>query len=323
VQEFAQSGNIMSLQAYVDADGEEMGFPEDWQEYTVNRNMFEGEVYGVQLHLTCTLLFYNIDMLEEAGYSEPPATWDEFLEVAQATTQGPVFGFAPNQNYGYTWPWFLQNEVRYYDPENNVIPMNNADAYEALQFQADLIHEHAVAPIPIASADYEGPQKLFSAGRAAMILTGPWDIKPILEGSPDLNWGIAQALEHKVQSTAAAGTSMMIPAEATYPDQGWELIKRLTTLEAELAATKEANMCMPRISWAEHPEVQALPRVAPFGVGLGYAVDTSAELRVTGNFNEIDALFQKVYEDVIYTNKSAQEALDEFVEASNAILAEA
>ena len=322
VQEFALTGNIQSMDPWIATDGGEMGFPEDWQEYTVNRNSIDGSVYGVQLHLTCTLIFYNIDMLEEAGYSEPPATWDEFLEMAQATTKQRVFGFAPNQSAGYMWPWLLQNEVRQYDADTNTIPMDNADAYEAFQFVADMVHEHKVAPIPVAAADYEGPRNLFLAERAALIVTGPWDIKPVLEGNPDLNWGIAQALTRKTQATAAAGTSMMIPTEAKQPDAAWELLKRLVTIEAELAGTAEANMCMPRKSWGEHPDVLANDRVAPFGVGLGYAQDYGSELRLTGKSGEIGELFNLAYEQVIYTNASPEEALGEYVEKSNAILAD-
>jgi multiple sugar transport system substrate-binding protein len=321
VQEFGLAGNIQSLQPYVDRDGAEMGFPNDWQAYTVSRNSLDSDVYGVQLHLTCNLPFYNKQMLSDAGIDTPPSTWDEFLAACQATTNGRVFGFAPNQNYGYMWTWYLQNGVSYYDPVNNVIPMNNQAAYDALQFVADLVHKYKVAPVPIASADYEGPQKLFSAKRAAMILTGPWDIKPILEGSPDVDWGISQALTGTVRATYAAGTSLMIPTDAKHPDEAWELLKRLTTLDAEVAATAEANMCMPRISWGENPDVQANERIAPFAEGLGYAQDSSAELRLTGKFGEIDALSQKAFEDAIYSNRPAKDALDEFVDKANAILA--
>ena len=91
-----------------------------------------------------------------------------------------------------------------------------------------------------------------------MILTGPWDIKPILEGSPDLDWGIAQALTSNFQATSAAGTSMIIPRDASNPELAWELMKRLTTLEVELATTQEANMTMPRKSWAVHPDLLAV-----------------------------------------------------------------
>ncbi len=319
-QEFARAGYLQSLQPYIERDGQEMGFPADWVPNTVQNDLVNGESYAIQNHLTSILLFYNRTMLSDAGYNEPPTTWDEFLKVAQATTQGNVFGFAPNQVASYSWPWLLQNRVRYYDPEQNVIDLDNEAAYEALQFQADLIHEHNVAPVPIASADYEGPRQLFTAGRAAMILTGPWDIGPILEGSPDLDWGIAQALTHEVQATEASGTSMMIPAGAANPDLGWELLKRLAQLDVEIAATKEARMTMPRQSWAENPEIQDMELIAPFAESLPYSLEPRSELDRTGKTGEIAELYNLAFEKIIYRNVPASEAIPEFVEEANAIL---
>ncbi|MDI7274658.1 MAG: extracellular solute-binding protein, partial [Anaerolineae bacterium] len=216
--------------------------------------------------------------------------------------------------------WFLQNGCSLYDPQTNTVPMDNDAAYEALQFQADMIHKHKVAPIPMAAADYEGPQKLFTAGRAAMILTGPWDTMPILQGNPNLDWGMAQALKRKVQATSAAGISVTIPKAAKYPDMAWELIKRLVTLETEIAATEESGMLMPRKSWAEHPKIQAMERVAPFAKALGYATFLAGELFWTGKSGEVSELFNKACEHAIYENRPASEVLHEFVVEANKVL---
>ncbi len=320
-QEFGLAGYLRPLDDYLAADGPAIGYPADWQDVTLSRHVVAGQTFGLQLHLTCILFFYNRTMLAEAGYPEPPADWDQFLEVAKATTNGNVFGFAPNQDPGYSWPWYLQNGVSLYDPAMNQLTMATPAAIEALQFQTDLIHTHKVAPIPVTSADYEGPQKLFSARRAAMILTGPWDIKPILEGSPDLDWGIAQALTRTQQQTSAAGTSLLIPRDAQNPELAWDLMKRLTALDVELKTTTEANMTMPRKSWAADPGVQALERIAPFGQGLQYSVDVSEGLRLTGKYPQISELFNLAYEEAIYRNKPASEVLTTFVDKGNAILA--
>lgn len=321
VQEFALGGQVASLQPFVDASGEAMGFPADWQPYTISRNSVDNQIYGVQLHLTCMLLIYNREMLTAAGITAPPTTWEEFLAAAQATAKDGIFGFAPNQSSGYAWPWLLQNGVRYYDPATNTLGLGTPEAAEALQFQADLIHEHEVAPVPIASADYEGPQKLFSARRAAMIVTGPWDIQPIQEGSPDLDWAIAPALTRQTQATVAAGVSMMIPAAAKNPDLAWDLLGRFVALDTELAATQEAGMTMPRISWSQNEEVLAMERIAPFAEGLAYAQDTSAEIRLTGKSGQINDLFTAAYEEILYRNTPAADALAGLTEEANAILA--
>lgn len=320
IQEFGLAGNLRSLQPYIEKDGKEIGFPDDWQPYTVTRNTVNGEVYGIQLHLTCMLSFYNKEFFQKAGYTDVPSTWDDFLKAMQALTHDNIYGCALNQDSGYSWPWFLQNGVRYYDPDKKVIDMDNANAYEALQFQMDLVHKYKVAPVPVATGSYDGPQKLLSAKRAAFIITGPWDIKPILGGSPDLQWGIAPALKHKVQATAAAGTSLMIPKAAKNPDMAWDLLKRFIALETEVAATKEARMTMPRKSWGTHPEVQKQELIAPFAQGLNYAQFSGAELEKTGKSGPINDLYTKMYQDALYKQTPVQDVLKNFVASANKVL---
>jgi multiple sugar transport system substrate-binding protein len=42
----------------------------------VDSNTHEGRVYGVPWFTDAGLLYYRQDLLEEAGFSEPPTTWD-------------------------------------------------------------------------------------------------------------------------------------------------------------------------------------------------------------------------------------------------------
>jgi multiple sugar transport system substrate-binding protein len=321
VLEFGIPGKIQSLQPYIDADGKAMGYPADWQPYTVTSNIINGESYAMKLHLTNILLIYNKDMFSKAGISKPPTTWDEFLTTAKALTSGSTFGFALNSDPFYSWPWFVQNGVTWLGADKKTLALDTPEAIEAMQFQADLIYKHKVAPVPVSAVAYEGPQKLFSAKRAAMITTGPWDIQAIQKGSPDVDFGIAQALKGKVQGTAISGTSMFIPKGAKNPDMAWEFIKRITALDVELAATKEANMTMPRISWGKDPEMQANPIIAGFAQGLNYAVDYLLGLGQTGKQPAILPLYNNMYADVIYKNTPASDALKAFVAAGNKILA--
>src|SRR5690606_17589302 len=105
-QEFAISGDVLALDSYVDRDGPRIGYPDDWQPTTFAPNSYEGKVYGLQLHLTCSLLLYNKRMLDRAKV-DPPTTWAGFREAAGRLTTGDVFGCALNQDAGYSWPWML------------------------------------------------------------------------------------------------------------------------------------------------------------------------------------------------------------------------
>lgn len=321
VQEFAVSGDALSLAKYVAADGAEMGFPDDWLPATVSRNSHEGEVYGLQLHYTCSLLLYNRTMLDAAGVS-PPSTWDDLLAAAKELTTGEVYGIALNQDSSYAWPWLVQNGVRFYDPDTRAVLAPREAAEEALRFQADLAHRHRVSPVPVPSTDYAGPQKLLSAGRAAMIITGPWDLKPIADTSPDLELGIAPVLRQKEQATISAGASMMVPAKASRPDLSWDFLRRITTLDVERAATREAGMLMPRESWAEQPEVQDDEHIRAFADGLPHARDFLEEIGPTGRSGEIaDNLFKTLYQSIVVANTPVSEAFAVFDEAAGRALA--
>jgi multiple sugar transport system substrate-binding protein len=320
VQEFALKGLLTPLDDFIARDGASMGYPDDWQEYAVTRNMIDGHYYGVQLHLTCATLLYNVDMLKEAGFDAPPTNWEEFREVAIATAKNGRFGFAPNTDPGYYWPFIYQNGGDYYDPETNKVIFDSPEAAEAIQFVADLIHKDKAAPLPVASADYEGPQKLFTAARAAMIITGPWDAGPINKGNPNLNWLAAPSLTQKEQGTQAGGVSMMIPKDAKHPEQAWDLLKRFVSLDTEIAASLANGMTMPRKSWASNAEVQANPLLKQFGQCLPYAHDITAELRLTGKSAEIEALFRQAISDIMYNNLPAQETLSKYAAEANALL---
>ena len=322
VQEFAQQGLLTNLDAYVAKDGQVMGYPSDWQDFSVSRNMIDGSYYGVQIHLTCATLLYNIDMLKQAGFDKPPTTWEEFRDVAIATAKNGKFGFAPNQVAAYYWPWIYQNGGDYYDPKTNKVTFDSPEAAEAVQWMADLIHKDKAAPLPVAGADYEGPQKLFTSGRAAMILTGPWDVGPIKTGNPNLKWDIAPSLTRKTQATQAGGVSLMIPKAAKHPDEAWDLLKRFVSLDTELAASTANGMTMPRKSWAADPTIKADPILGKFGQCLSYARDITADLRLTGKSARVEELFKSAIEDVLYNNKPAQEVLSHYAAEANKVLAD-
>ncbi len=61
----------------------------------VESNTYQGKVYGVPWFTDAGLLYYRKDLLEKAGFSAPPKTWDELKDQAQKIMQdqGTKFGF--------------------------------------------------------------------------------------------------------------------------------------------------------------------------------------------------------------------------------------
>lgn len=319
-QEFALSGDALSLEGYLSRDGAGMGFPGDWQDAAVRHNRHDGKSYGIQLHQTCHQLLYNKAMFRQASV-RPPKTWAEVVSVGRKLTSGDVHGLALNQDQSYAWPWLLQNGVRLYDPEDRELLTPRAAAVEALQFQADLVHEHKVSAVPTPGTDYSGPQKLLSAERAAMIVSGPWDLEPIAKSSPDLELGVAHLPAGRKLGTMLTGTSVFIPAKARHPDLAWDLIRRFTELRTETAVTRKEGMLMPRKSWARNAVVREDPVTEAFAEALGYAEDPYRGLYVTGKYGELSIdLFKTMYQGIVMEKQPVEEAYDEYVTAGRKLI---
>jgi len=309
---FATSGDALALDDFIAADGEKIGFPNDWQANSLRNAQYQGKQYGVPLHLTCNLLFYNKSMFADAGIKTPPTTWDEFLSVARKLTKGKQYGVSLNSDPGYISPWMLQNGVKYWDPTSRQILTPEAAAIEAMRFQHDLIYTHKVSPAPAASSDYEGPEKLFVAGRAAMILSGPWDFAPIKLAAPKLAYGLALPLAKTARSTNFAGSGVFIPAKAKHPDLAWDLVKRLTTLDIELAVTKEVGMTMPRKSWAATGWVKSDPQIGALARALAYGQSWPNGINATGKGTELTDALKSAYQSTIVSNGDPADAVRGF-----------
>src|ERR671913_1790988 len=61
----------------------------------INASVYEDGIYGVPWFEDAGLLYSRVDLLEQAGYSAPPETWDELKEMAVKTAQdtGTKYGF--------------------------------------------------------------------------------------------------------------------------------------------------------------------------------------------------------------------------------------
>jgi multiple sugar transport system substrate-binding protein len=72
----------------------------------VDSLVYKGAIYGVPWFTDAGMLYYRQDLLEEAGFSEPPATWEEMkgiaLRVKQDTGTRDGFAFQGAQYEGGT-----------------------------------------------------------------------------------------------------------------------------------------------------------------------------------------------------------------------------
>ena len=146
----------------------------DFQDSFRQQGSLDGEFYGMPLLASARALFYNTEILENAGVSEPPATWDEMLEAAQAVTDSGSIGYllplgseeaqaeTSIFTFGAGGSWGDAEELTVVTPEN----------VEGVEFMRQLIEAGVTQPEP--GASQRTPTfDLFLQGQAGMAMGLP------------------------------------------------------------------------------------------------------------------------------------------------------
>lgn len=145
----------------------------------------DGELYGIAPTANTLALFYNEDLLQAAGLT-PPTTWDELRTTAAALTSGDTYGLAfsaPDTGEG-TWqflPFMWSNGADETD-------LSDGAAGEAADYLRSLIDAGSVSESVVTWGQGDVNDQ-FTAGRAAMMINGPWNI-PALQDAESLNWNV-------------------------------------------------------------------------------------------------------------------------------------
>ncbi|MCF7945053.1 MAG: sugar ABC transporter substrate-binding protein [Spirochaetia bacterium] len=300
---------------------------DDFFESTWTEVSYDEKIYGMKLHHTCFGLFYNKEHFNKAGL-EPPETLEDLVNVIDVIDNklGPdiqAFGFDPTGQYLIP---FLASAETPYLIEDGASALDTPAVRKTLKTLQNIANSGKVFVPDPGSEDTRGDVRiLFLTGKISMMISGPWEIGNIKNNYPDLDYGLVMVphLSGVEPRTLTAGTGLAIPKGAKIPkDKIFELMTRLTDTDTEVAATLEAGMLMPRASWAEDPRVAEEKAVKLFGKVLTYATPFDIGVRKVG-LPEITwggSVFSKMYQKMLYTDKSMDDALNEYIKETNRLL---
>ena len=174
----------------------------------VNSCTLDGRLYGVPFGSNDLVLFYNEDMLAEAG-CEVPTTWDELLDVAKKTTKNNVYGFAHSalQNEEGTFnflPWVWSTGQTSYE-------INSEGGIKAMNFMKELV-ESGAFPKEAINWTQGDTMNQFISGNLAMMINGTWQIPTMRQEVPDLKWNVAAIPQDKQQASGLGGENYAVIA---------------------------------------------------------------------------------------------------------------
>lgn len=179
---FVEEGTIVPLTDYISDEMVEDTFPALWE----NSYDEEGDIWSVSFQRSTPVLYYNADMLAEAGYDAPPMNNAELLEMAQAMTTDDQYGLLIPVAGNFPI-WMAQSFVNAYgqpmsdftDP--TTVTINAPESLEAITFLTQLGNEYGV--MPEGGSAWGDTPAAFIAGETPMIYHTTGSLTSILDGA--------------------------------------------------------------------------------------------------------------------------------------------
>lgn len=181
-------------------------FPSFYQYNTAS----DGTIYAVPLLASVRSMYYNPELLSNAGVEQVPQTWAEVTAACEKiydTYNGEVYGFGMDfttasgqENFCY----FIWNNGSDFLRDGKWA-LNSAENVEALQWAVDLYNKGYTNPNP-AIETRDDCQKMFAEGKMAMLISA--NFFPGLY--PDMEMGVTPIPHNEGHASVAMGVQDLL-----------------------------------------------------------------------------------------------------------------
>ncbi|PJJ73633.1 multiple sugar transport system substrate-binding protein [Diaminobutyricimonas aerilata] len=312
---YAPKGALQPIDELVEEDSVDL---DAFYQEALGELEVDGELYGLPLLVDNRSLYYNKQILAEAGVT-PPTTWDELLTAAEALTvrEGGKLqraGFMlddPGLFNMYLW----QAGGDLLNDDETKVEFNSEQGLQVLDFWQRLLDAG------VYEQGFGDGIDAFAEGRTAMRLDGPWQLSTYdkVEG---LEYGVVQppAGPNGDKGAGMGGFGLVIPQGAKNAEGAWEFMKWWATQpENGVNFAKIAGWIPANIEAANDPYFTEDEHLAGFIQTLEYA---RVRPSVSGYSDVEGKALIPALEKYLSGEIDAQTALDDAEQQGNRILEE-
>lgn len=317
--EFAQAGWLKDLSADIPADMRADSDAAAWDIVS-----YDGKQYGVPWLLDQLYFYYNTDMLQQAGFSAPPTTWEEMLTMAQAMKDKGIVEYPVVLSWAQIeaaiteFVAFLYgNGGQFFDDAGTPV-FNSPAAVAVLQWMVDALKSGLVNP---ASTTYgeEDSRNTISAGKAAFTVN--WAYMLDLANNPDEST-VAGKMGMALMPVFAAGKAAGIISSTNNGSMGFGVSAGSAQADAALAFITYLTSKDVQKRYAAHvtPLWKSLYADPELLAAQPVLLDMFAKQWPTAHvrpkvpyYLEMSQSLQVAIQEALAGSKTPQEALDEAV----------
>lgn len=298
-------------------------------ESILEQGTYDGQLYALGVMESSVGLYYNKDILAQAGIEVPtadnPWTWSEFMDILEELK--PMMEELGGYPLDMTFP-VGETSIYYYAPfvwsnggdmvsEDGMTVdgiFNSPENVETMQLFRSIVQNGYMSQAPI--------DKLFESGRAAFKFDGAWEVNTVYTSYPDLNLGVAPYIVSDDwdggRYTPTGSWAFAASTDAEDIEAATELVKYMSGVESGVQMWEQTK---------SFPSTyQAFEQIDVFRTDENYRA-LYEQLSQYGHprpktpvYPQVSTSFQQALESIALSGKDAQTELDKAVERIDAKL---
>lgn len=185
---------------------------------------YNGNYYGIEYHVGAPIMFYNTEILDQAGVKvEDIVTWEDLHDAGKKVLEAtgkPIITFEVNDSWSY---YIMAGEKGgdYFDEDGNCI-INSKENAEVLDFMLSMIEDGTAVTTPGGGFHTEEYYGYMSQGGAASMLECLWYMGRFTDYMPELSGKIQVAAPPVWDESSVypvfGGTATSITTQCESPD---------------------------------------------------------------------------------------------------------
>ncbi len=285
----------------------------------IEGNTYQGKVWGVPWFTDSGFLFFRRDLLEDSGFSEPPATWAELKEMAAKVKRdatvpnGFVFTGAVYEGGTVLGTEFIRTAGGdVLDGDRAVV--TSPQAVEGLRIQQSLVAD-GISPKAVANFKEDEAAAAFLRGDSVFMRMWPFaydmltdeevsDITPKQVGLAPVPVASAAATPLNV----GGGWSFYINKQSDNQGAAWELAQHLAAAEQQKTMAIRGAYLPTRAALYDDAEIaEKLP-----AIGLGKdAVEQTTTPPVSPYYSDLSAAMAKQFNANVLGREPAEQIAED------------
>ncbi len=232
--------------------------PKIWDASTI-----DGKAFGIPWYLTTRIAIYNQALLQQSGFSKPPTTFMDLMQMAPVikakTGKYAFFTTLAPMDSGEVLESMVQRGVQLIDSRGRAA-FNTPLGRSVFQDWVDLYQKNLI-PKEVLTEGYRYGLDLYQRGETAIVATSPEFLKTLTKNAPTIasQSFVTSQITGETGKRNVAVMNLVIPKDTPRPDAAVNFALFVANPTNQLTFAKAANVLPSTQSGLQDPHFTQIP----------------------------------------------------------------